>query len=222
MTVVRLELEGGEVLLEVFEERAPKAAGYFLRLVDAGAYDGTTIYRSTRLGSANGPRLVQGGPLGSVLAPSPDRPAELGARAELLPDFETTNDSGLLHDTGTLSLARSRSPRHRPRDPRALPLPRPLCRARRRWPDRAGHEGLSRVRACRRWTRPRARDLASPNDRLDASSAASRGDPVDAGPDPPRRAEVTGNLPERETTRNLPGRGTFLGDWRRAKRARAK
>lgn len=106
MTQVRLEIGRGDVVLEVFEKRAPRAAGYFLGLIDSGAYDGSTIYRSTTLAAPDGSRLVQGGPLGWLLAPSSERPRPDGPRIESLPQFETTRETGLVHDTGVLSLAR--------------------------------------------------------------------------------------------------------------------
>jgi len=75
------------------------------QLVDAGAYDGTSFYRSTRLAVPGGPQLVQGGPLSNLFAPaSADAgPAE---RPALLRNIETTTQTGLAHERGTISLAR--------------------------------------------------------------------------------------------------------------------
>lgn len=102
---VVVEVASGAIVLEVFDQLAPRAAGYFLGLVDSGVHDGTTIYRSTSLGVPGGPRLIQAGPLGAVLAPSGGgRP--LSQRPQLLESFETTGDTGLRHRSGTLSLAR--------------------------------------------------------------------------------------------------------------------
>lgn len=104
-TVV-IEIESGEIVLDVFQNRAPQAANYFLGLVARGAYDGSTFYRSTTLGITDGPRLVQAGPLGGVLAPDDSAATSTTKRPELLPSFESTVDSGLAHTSGTLSMAR--------------------------------------------------------------------------------------------------------------------
>jgi hypothetical protein len=74
-------------------------------LVESGAYDGSTFYRSTTLGVPNAPRLIQGGPLGDVLAPTGEGRTSSAKRFDLLEDFETTADSKLSHTTGTLSLS---------------------------------------------------------------------------------------------------------------------
>ncbi|MDJ0790100.1 MAG: peptidylprolyl isomerase [Myxococcota bacterium] len=103
---IAFEGRGFEIVLELAARRAPRTAAYFLALVEAGAYDGTTIYRSTSLGDPEGPRLVQGGPLGAVLSPQAGAPRPAPPRFPLLPDFETTTESGLTHVAGTLSLAR--------------------------------------------------------------------------------------------------------------------
>ncbi len=70
------------------------------------AYDGSSFYRSTSLGVPNGPRLVQGGPLARWFAPEAPAQAPESKRLDLLPEFETTTDTGLRHTTGTLSMAR--------------------------------------------------------------------------------------------------------------------
>ncbi len=72
---------------------------------DSGAYDGSTFYRSATLGVVDGPRLVQAGPLGAVLAPGGGQ-AVLSEPPRLIESFETTTDSGLRHEAGTLSFAR--------------------------------------------------------------------------------------------------------------------
>lgn len=103
---VVLETELGEIALELSATRAPRTTAWFLDVVASGAYDGCSFYRSTSLDVPSGPKLIQGGPLASVLAPS--APAVPGARRsfELLEDFETTARTGLRHEEGSLSLAR--------------------------------------------------------------------------------------------------------------------
>ncbi len=106
MACVVLQLQEGEVVVEVLEDAAPRAAGFFLDHVEKGTYDGCRIYRSTQLGVAEGPRLLQGGPLASVLAPSAEPAAAPVVEPPAIELFETTEESGLRHLTGTLSLAR--------------------------------------------------------------------------------------------------------------------
>ncbi|MEM9173774.1 MAG: peptidylprolyl isomerase [Myxococcota bacterium] len=109
---VRLITEAGEIEIAVDVARAPGVARYFLDLIEAGHYDGARFYRSTTLGDAGGPRLIQGGPLARWFAPGnepePARApgAEAKARPAMLETFETTAESGLHHVTGTVSLAR--------------------------------------------------------------------------------------------------------------------
>ena len=57
-------------------------------------------------GAPTGPRLVQGGPLARLFAPEGEILGPEPRRFDLLPDFETTADSGLRHTQGTVSLAR--------------------------------------------------------------------------------------------------------------------
>ena len=103
---VVIETSAGEIAVDVFAQTAPRTSSYFLGLVSDGAYDGSTLYRSTTLGVENGPRLVQGGPLARVFAPGGPVVGPAPKRFDLLPDFETTADTGLRHTAGTLSLAR--------------------------------------------------------------------------------------------------------------------
>lgn len=105
---ILLETRLGAITIEVFDTKAPRTAAYFLGLIDRGGYDGTSFYRSTNLGVADGPRLIQGGPLGGILADSIAKPAnvELGGSAFSLEEIETTSRTGLQHRAGTVSLAR--------------------------------------------------------------------------------------------------------------------
>ncbi len=105
-TRVVIDSGTGEIALEVLTHRAPRAASYFLERVASGAYDGSSFYRSTRLDVPEGPRLIQAGPLGRVLAPGSGSGSGPPSTPPLLEDFETTADSGLLHEEGVVSLAR--------------------------------------------------------------------------------------------------------------------
>lgn len=102
---VVLETDAGEIVIDVLETSAPRTASYFLALLDSGVYEGATFYRATDLGVPGGPKLIQGGMLAERLtsapASTPRRP-----RPPVLEDIETTMETGLSHQRGTLSLAR--------------------------------------------------------------------------------------------------------------------
>ncbi|MYA33938.1 MAG: peptidylprolyl isomerase [Gemmatimonadales bacterium] len=89
----------GTFELEVDVDRAPVTAANFLRYVDGGFYDGGTFFRTVH--AENQPNdsiriaVVQGG-----RRPDPD--------AESFPPIplERTSETGLLHEDGTISMAR--------------------------------------------------------------------------------------------------------------------
>lgn len=102
---VVIETTLGEVVIELDMDRAPIAASYWLGYIDRGQYDGATLYRSASLDRQQPPQLVQGGLLLDALNQSRRiDPAEHGVL--LQPEFETTDDSGLTHSAGAVSLAR--------------------------------------------------------------------------------------------------------------------
>ena len=103
---VVLETSAGEIVIEVLEEKSPKTAAYFLGFVDRGDYDGATFYRSTRLSVPSGPRLIQGGLLADALTGTASQPSDRTTPA-LLEEIETTAQTGLAHQSGTVSLAHS-------------------------------------------------------------------------------------------------------------------
>lgn len=45
---VRIETEVGDIVVEVYADKAPKTAANFLRYVDGGFYDGGSFYRTVR------------------------------------------------------------------------------------------------------------------------------------------------------------------------------
>ena len=90
----------GDITAEIYVNQAPVTAGNFLSLVDAGVFnDGATFYRAVR--DDNQPNnavkidVIQGGLRDS--------------RAKLLTPIrhETTQETGLRHLNGSLSMARS-------------------------------------------------------------------------------------------------------------------
>lgn len=103
-TVV-LETTLGDITVELDVTRAPAAASYWLGYIERGQYDGATLYRSASFDGGQTPQLVQGGVLLNALnSPGPIDPSDYGVAYQ--ETFETTDDSGLLHIPGAVSLAR--------------------------------------------------------------------------------------------------------------------
>lgn len=92
---VVLETELGAITIALETERAPVTAASFLRYVDEGRLDGTVFYRAMRLDWGEQPNgLIQGG---TQMDPK-----------RILPPIahEPTNETGILHKAGTISMAR--------------------------------------------------------------------------------------------------------------------
>jgi len=105
---VVLETGLGRIVIEVYEDRAPKNAAYFLEFVASGAYDGGSFYRAggSVSASAKSSRIIQGGFLFDA-ATGEFSLERNGAPVKTLPVFDTTDDSGITHGNGTVSLARN-------------------------------------------------------------------------------------------------------------------
>ena len=94
---VTLETDAGNIELAVYPEAAPASAGSFLDHLEQGLFDGGAFYRVVRRNNDNGSpviEVIQGG---------------LTDPAKALPpvSHETTEDTGIRHLDGTLSLART-------------------------------------------------------------------------------------------------------------------
>lgn len=90
-----LETTAGDIVVALETERAPITAGNFLRYVDEGRFNGTVCYRAMHLKWGDPPNgLLQCGTQNH-----PDR---------ILPPIphEPTNETGLSHTDGALSMAR--------------------------------------------------------------------------------------------------------------------
>ncbi|TVM14544.1 peptidyl-prolyl cis-trans isomerase [Oceanidesulfovibrio indonesiensis] len=87
---VLIETTLGEILVELFPDKAPKTVENFLRYVDDGHYDETIFHRVVRN------FVIQGGGYTSLLEKKPTR--------EPVPN-EATN--GLQNKAGTLAMARA-------------------------------------------------------------------------------------------------------------------
>ncbi len=104
---VCLDTEEGNIVITVESQAAPDTAAYFLRLIDEGAFDGATFHRSgaSFIADADERQIIQGGVLYKTMTGEDRRPiADVGQ--PLLNSFETTEQSGLRHRSGTVSLAR--------------------------------------------------------------------------------------------------------------------
>ena len=104
---VVLETGLGRIVIEVYEDLAPKNAAYFLELVGNGDYDGGSFYRAggSVSASAKSSRIIQGGFLFDA-ANGEFSLERNGSPVKTLPEFDTTDDSGITHVYGTVSLAR--------------------------------------------------------------------------------------------------------------------
>jgi peptidyl-prolyl cis-trans isomerase A (cyclophilin A) len=104
---VVLETGLGRIVIEVYADRAPRNAAYFLEFIGNGDYDGGSFYRAgaSVAADADPSRIIQGGFLWN--AASGEFSLERnGSPVKTLPTFDTTDDSGITHGNGTVSLAR--------------------------------------------------------------------------------------------------------------------
>ena len=95
--MVRVTTELGDFVVEIETERAPITAANFLRYVDAGAFDGGSFHRAVRLDNQNRDDILI-----EVIQGRPKRGAEGYGSIPL----ERTNETGLKHLDGTISMAR--------------------------------------------------------------------------------------------------------------------
>ena len=95
--LVILSTELGDIEIEVYTERAPHSARSFLDFVDAGLYEGATFYRTVM------PENDKGAPPISVIQ------GGLDDDSNTMPPVphETTQDTGIRHADGVISLARA-------------------------------------------------------------------------------------------------------------------
>lgn len=96
-----IETKLGEIVIEVYPEKAPASVAAFLSYVDAGYYEDASFYRVLNI--TNQPsyspksELIQGG----IWRTNSKRGANLSGIVH-----EPTSKTGLLHKDGTVSLAR--------------------------------------------------------------------------------------------------------------------
>ena len=93
--VIKTEL--GDITFEIYPDKAPITVKNFLRYVDQGNFEGATFYRVVRMDNQPNDSIrievIQGNFISNDLSFAPI-------------EHETTNNIGLLHKDGTLSMAR--------------------------------------------------------------------------------------------------------------------
>ncbi len=87
---VRLHTTQGDIVLELYPDKAPKTVANFLAYVNAGSYDGTIFHRVVP------GFVVQGGGFDSAFKPKPTRPP-----------VENEAGNGLANRRGTVAMART-------------------------------------------------------------------------------------------------------------------
>ena len=104
---VALETGLGRIVIEVYDDRAPKNSAYFLGFVASGAYDGGSFDRAgaSVAADAHPSRIIQGGFLFNA-ATGEFALEQNGSPVKMLAAFETTDESGITHVRGTVSLGR--------------------------------------------------------------------------------------------------------------------
>lgn len=96
-----IETQLGDIEIELFIDQAPKTVAAFLAYVDSGFYDKTSFYRvlkSEEYPTENNTGIIQGG----LWQTNPGKKITLPGIAH-----ETTKQTGLTHQSGTISLART-------------------------------------------------------------------------------------------------------------------
>ena len=97
---VIMQTELGNIIVKLDLENAPVTAANFLRYVDEGRFAGATFYRVVRMDNQPDKKVkievIQGG-------------LEFTENADPLPpiDHEPTSNTGIVHEHGTLSMARA-------------------------------------------------------------------------------------------------------------------
>lgn len=95
-----IETQLGDIEVELFPDKAPKTVAAFLSYIDSGFYNKTSFYRvlkTDEFATSNNTGIIQGG----VWQTNP-------AKKITIPgiEHEATKQTGLTHESGTISLAR--------------------------------------------------------------------------------------------------------------------
>ena len=91
----------GDIEVELFKDQAPKTVAAFLSYIDSGYYKNSSFYRvlkTDELPSVNNTGIIQGG----IWQTKPDQKLVIPGI-----EHETTKQTGLTHESGAISLART-------------------------------------------------------------------------------------------------------------------
>jgi len=97
---ILIQTQLGDIEVELFPEKAPKTVAAFLSYVDSGFYNNTSFYRvlkTEELPTATNTGIIQGG----MWQTNPNKKITIPGVPH-----ETTKQTGLSHESGTISLAR--------------------------------------------------------------------------------------------------------------------
>ena len=103
--VVIIETTLGEIEIHVATREAPATSQYFLDIVSKGLYDEGSVYRAARLDDTPEMQFIQAGMLQSLLTQSGPISAN-NYDFPVLTEIESTEQTGLKHEAGTVSFAR--------------------------------------------------------------------------------------------------------------------
>jgi len=95
--LVEVTTDLGRFVVDVYVAAAPESSKSFLEFVDGNLYEGATFYRTVTRDNDNGSpviEVIQGGLADDAETPAPVR-------------HETTEQTGILHKDGVISLARA-------------------------------------------------------------------------------------------------------------------
>ncbi|HEV8084866.1 MAG TPA: peptidylprolyl isomerase [Chitinophagaceae bacterium] len=99
---IKIETNFGDIIVELYPEKAPKTVAAFLSYVDSGYYKGGSFYRvlkeEDQPSNAFKSELIQGGIWQTK--------NKLQTSLKGIP-HETTKETGILHENGAISLART-------------------------------------------------------------------------------------------------------------------
>lgn len=102
--IILIRCQFGDIVVELYNDKAPKTCANFIAYMQAGAYDNTSFFRIVTPrhepeGSARAITVIQGGPKFNVNGYDP--------KLSLFPlDHEPTNETAICHEDGTISMGR--------------------------------------------------------------------------------------------------------------------
>ena len=98
---IMIETRLGDIEVELFPDKAPKTVAAFLSYIDSGFYNKTSFYRvlkTEELPTSTNTGIIQGG----LWQTNPEKKVTIPGIKH-----ETTKQTGLSHQSGTISLART-------------------------------------------------------------------------------------------------------------------